>query len=96
MSARPGEDGIASIDLNAAPWVDRGQARLKELSAHGKRLRLVEFLPGFSDPDWCAKGHVVYVLEGVIESEYADHVTTRPAGEAYVLPPGVKHRSRNP
>ncbi|HET7875168.1 MAG TPA: cupin domain-containing protein [Methylomirabilota bacterium] len=39
---------------------------------------------------------MVYVLEGVIESEYADHVTTRPAGEAYVLPPGVKHRSRNP
>jgi quercetin dioxygenase-like cupin family protein len=96
MSAPSDPHGIASADLNAAPWVDRGRARLKELSAHGKRLRLVEFLPGFSDPNWCAKGHVLYVLEGVIESEYEDHISTRRAGEAYVLPPGMKHRSRNP
>lgn len=96
MSASTGKAAVRCVDLTAAPWADRGLARLKELSAYGRRIRLVEFLPGFSDPQWCLKGHAVYVLEGVIESEYGDGVSTRRAGEAYVLPPGVKHRSRNP
>src|SRR3989442_15311904 len=34
---------------------DVSAARLKELAAHGKRLRLVEFSPGFADPHWGRK-----------------------------------------
>ena len=51
---------------------------------------------GFSDPGWCLKGHVVYLLEGELESEYEDGISSRRAGEAYIIPAGVKHRSRNP
>ncbi|MGH7324440.1 MAG: cupin domain-containing protein [Candidatus Rokuibacteriota bacterium] len=56
----------------------------------------MEFAPGFADPNWCAKGHAVYVLAGVLESQYEDGVSVRRAGEAYIIPPGVPHRSRNP
>lgn len=90
-----GKGAVRGLDLEAADWTDRGRARLKELTAHGRRVRLVEFLPGFSDPNWCLKGHAVYVLSGVLESEYADGFSSRRAGEAYVVPSGVKHRSRN-
>jgi quercetin dioxygenase-like cupin family protein len=96
MATTTGRAAVRALDLNAVPWTERGAARLKELSAYGKRLRIVEFGPGFSDPNWCRKGHVVYVLEGVIESEYEDGDSSRRAGEAYVIPAGVKHRSRNP
>lgn len=68
---------------------------MKELVAHGRRVRLVEFLPGFSDPNWCLKGHAVYVMSGVLESEYADGLSSRQAGEAYVVLSGTRHRSRN-
>ena len=91
-----GPDAVRVRDLGTAEWVERGGARLKELAAHGKRLRLVEFGPGFSDPGWCLKGHVVYLLEGELESEYEDGISSRRAGEAYIIPAGVKHRSRNP
>jgi len=96
MTTTAGPDAVRVRDLGAAEWVERGGARLKELAAHGKRLRLVEFGPGFSDPGWCLKGHVVYLLEGELESEYEDGISSRRAGEAYIIPAGVKHRSRNP
>ena len=91
-----GKDSVRAIDLKTAGWLDRSAARLQELSAYGKRLRLVEFAPGFADPTRCRKGHVVYILGGAIESEYEDGVSWREAGEAYIIPWGVKHRSRNP
>ena len=93
--ANQGKEAVRALDFEAADWTDRGRARLKELSAHGRRVRLVEFLPGFSDPNWCLKGHAVYVLSGVLESEYADGFSSRRAGEAYVIPSGARHRSRN-
>ncbi len=96
MTTAAGGGAVHVQDLGAVQWVERGGARLKELAAHGKRLRLVEFGPGFSDPNWCRKGHVVYLLQGEVESEYEDGISSRRAGEAYVIPAGVKHRSRNP
>ena len=59
MPSEAGKGGVRAVDLNMAPWIDHGAARLKEFKAYGKRLRLVEFLPGFSDPSWCVEGHVV-------------------------------------
>lgn len=87
---------VRAVALEDMPWIERGAARLKELAAWGRRLRLVEFAPGFADPNWFAKGHAVYVLAGALESQYEDGVSVRRAGEAYIIPPGVPHRSRNP
>ena len=95
MEANQGKEAVRALDFEATDWTERGRARLKELSAHGRRVRLVEFLSGFSDPNWCLKGHAVYVLSGELESEYADGFSSRRAGEAYVIPPGARHRSRN-
>ncbi len=96
MASDQGKAAVQAADFGTAAWVERGDARLKEMSAHGKRVRLVEFRPGFDDPNWCSKGHVVFVLEGAVESRYEDGVTPRRAGEAYIIPPGIPHRSQNP
>ncbi len=96
MVSDQGKAAVQAADFGTAAWIERGAARLKEMSGHGKRLRLVEFLPGFDDSNWCSKGHVVFVLEGAVESHYEDGVTPRHAGEAYIIPPGIAHRSRNP
>ncbi len=48
MASGQGKATAQAADFETAAWIERGAARLKEMSAHGKRL--VEFLPGFDDP----------------------------------------------
>jgi hypothetical protein len=75
MASRQRKAAVCAADFETVAWIERGAARLKEMSAHGKRLRLVEFRPGLDDPNWCCKGHVVFVLAGAVESHYEDGVT---------------------
>lgn len=36
------------------------------------RLRLVEYGPGYLADHWCSKGHIIYVLAGVLAVEHED------------------------
>ena len=45
---------------------------------------LLRFAPGFSDPNWCERSHVLYVLERM------------QAGDACWVERGSAHRARNP
>ena len=42
-------------------------ARPGQVSVAGHPVGLLEFAPGFEDPNWCTRGHIIYVLEGVLE-----------------------------
>jgi hypothetical protein len=36
------------------------------------RTRIVEYTPGYVADHWCDRGHVTYVIEGVLETELQD------------------------
>lgn len=46
------------------------------------RVRKVEYTPGYLADHWCSKGHVIYCLEGELETELGD-------GRRYSLTAGM-------
>jgi quercetin dioxygenase-like cupin family protein len=49
------------------------------------RVRMVEYTPGYLADHWCAKGHILFCLEGELETELAD-------GRKFILTPGVSYQ----
>lgn len=64
---------------------------------YGKvRVRRVRYTPNYLADHWCERGHVLYVLEGVLTTELRDgsEVELR-AGMSYTVEDGaMAHRSR--
>ena len=62
------------------------------------RVRLVEYQPGYVADHWCEKGHIIYCIEGRLETELADgRRFVMRAGESYQVADGVDaHRSSAP
>ncbi|MBL8620399.1 MAG: DHCW motif cupin fold protein [Myxococcales bacterium] len=75
-----------------------GTATWRTITAGTARVRLVEYSPGYVADHWCAKGHVVLVLDGELISEQQDGSrATLTAGQVYVVADGDgAHRSHSP
>jgi len=74
---------------------ETGSARWRTREFGGIRVRVVEYSPGYLADHWCSKGHILYVLEGVLETELEDgrKVTLTP-GTSYQVADGAEaHRS---
>lgn len=60
------------------------------------RVRLVEYSPGYVSDHWCRKGHILFVLDGELQTELEDgrrFVLT--SGMSYQVADGAEpHRSR--
>lgn len=69
----PGETGVAC-------W------RTKEIG--NIRVRMVEYSPGYLADHWCARGHVLLVLEGELTTELQD-------GRKFVLHAGDSYQVEN-
>ena len=57
---------------------------------------LLEFAPGFEDPNWCERGHIIFVLDGVLDLVLVDRAERMRAGNGCVLDPNTRHRAKNP
>lgn len=59
------------------------------------RVRMVEYSAGYRADHWCEKGHILLVLDGVLDTELADGRTVRlTAGMSYqVADETLAHRS---
>lgn len=59
------------------------------------RVRLVEYSPGYLADHWCSKGHILFCLEGQLETELEDARTfTLSAGMSYQVGDNAEaHRS---
>lgn len=70
--------------------------RYKTVNQHGRRVRLIEFLEGFQEPDWCRRGHIGYVLAGRLEVAFSNRVETFTAGDILLIAAGEEdqHRAR--
>ena len=75
----------------AAPTVhpgETGEAIWRTFTIHDRRVRQVEYTPGYLADHWCDLGHVLYVLEGELDSELRDRRT-------FKLRPGMSYQVSN-
>ena len=51
---------------------DSGVAYWKTKQFGGLRIRMVEYSPNYKADHWCEKGHIIYCIEGEMDTELAD------------------------
>ncbi|MBL6079959.1 DHCW motif cupin fold protein [Belnapia sp. T18] len=61
---------------------ETGEAIWRTFQIGDLRVRQVEYTPGYLADHWCDRGHVLYVLEGELETELKD-------GRRFTLRPGM-------
>jgi quercetin dioxygenase-like cupin family protein len=85
---------LANVPFETTNWADvprsehagdRGIAVWRTLQRSDLRIRIVECSPGYISDHWCAKGHVVYCLEGELFTELRD-------GRTFILTPGMSYQ----
>jgi hypothetical protein len=89
-----------AIDWSAVEAVDdigiAGRATIRTKHAGDTRIRLIDFGADYLN-DWCAKGHLVFVVSGTMlfEREDGSRVAVH-AGQSYHIPEAepVRHRVR--
>jgi len=74
---------------------ETGEARWRTREFGGIRVRVVEYSPGYRADHWCEKGHILYVLDGVLETELGSGRTVKlTPGTSYQVADGAEpHRS---
>jgi quercetin dioxygenase-like cupin family protein len=76
-------------------WVPGAHPLEKKKVGPGQPVALLEFASGFEDPNWCERGHVIYVLEGVLDLVLDDRTEQLQAGDACVVERNTRHRAQN-
>jgi uncharacterized cupin superfamily protein len=64
---------------------ETGKALWRTLEVGNLRVRMVEYTPGYKADHWCARGHVLLVLEGELITELQD-------GREFTLTPGMSYQ----
>jgi len=72
-------------------------ARHKMFEHAGKRLRLLELSREFVEAEWCRKGHIGVVLEGVLELDFNGRIERFDPGDGLFILAGEtgKHKARS-
>ena len=64
---------------------ETGQAIWRTFNIGELRVRQVEYSAGYLADHWCDRGHVLYVLEGELDTELRD-------GRTFKLSPGMSYQ----
>ncbi|MFN3743460.1 MAG: DHCW motif cupin fold protein [Hyphomicrobiaceae bacterium] len=64
---------------------ETGTAIWRTIRMGDVRIRQVAYTPGYLADHWCDRGHILYVLEGELETELRD-------GRRFVLRPGMSYQ----
>jgi quercetin dioxygenase-like cupin family protein len=81
------------IDFGSMSWTSPTEGvRFKVFKQDGRQIRLVEFRRGFTEPDWCRKGHIGYILEGECEIDFAGRCVRYKAGDGIFILAGEADR----
>lgn len=85
----------SKIPFPDLPWVPGGHPLERKKTIPGGGAVLLEFAPGFRDPNWCANGHAGLVLSGTLGFELHGEPLLAGPGEGFLLDPGARHRAYN-
>jgi quercetin dioxygenase-like cupin family protein len=75
------------VDFDSLDWqslLPGGRAKIHRDGS--KQIRLVEFTSEFVEPHWCEKGHIGYVLSGVLEINFKGEAISYPEGSGIFIP----------
>ena len=64
---------------------EAGRAIWRTLTIGDVRVRVVEYAPGYVADHWCDRGHILYVIEGELDTELQD-------GRRFKLTPGMSYQ----
>src|SRR5882757_9033384 len=64
---------------------ETGQALWRTLDIGDLRVRMVEYSPGYLADHWCDRGHVLYVVQGELDTELRD-------GRKFTLTSGMSYQ----
>jgi quercetin dioxygenase-like cupin family protein len=64
---------------------ETGHALWRTFDIGDLRVRVVEYTPGYVADHWCDRGHVLFVLEGELDTELRD-------GRAFTLVSGMSYQ----
>ncbi|MBP6185531.1 MAG: DHCW motif cupin fold protein [Saprospiraceae bacterium] len=64
---------------------DTGIAHWQTIQYEGLRIRIVEYSQGYTADHWCQKGHIIYCIEGEMDTELAD-------GSIHTLTKGMSYQ----
>ncbi len=85
--------------LSVQPTIHKGDAgeaiwRTKEFG--DIRVRLVDYSPGYVADHWCSKGHIIFCVDGEMDTDLADGRSFKlKSGMSYQVADGAEaHRSR--
>jgi hypothetical protein len=67
---------------------EEGKALWRTFEGGNLRVRMVEYSRGYRADHWCARGHVLLVLEGTLVTELKD-------GRRFVLTPGMSYQAED-
>jgi mannose-6-phosphate isomerase-like protein (cupin superfamily) len=87
---------VTVAPFDSLPWTPGAHPLERKKAQPGRGLAMLRFAPGFADPAWCERSHVMYVIDGVLELELAEGPLTLSAGQCVALDRGTRHRARNP
>jgi hypothetical protein len=62
-----------------------GKAIWRTLSIGDIRVRVVEYSPGYLADHWCDRGHILYVVDGELDTELKD-------GRSFKLTAGMSYQ----
>jgi hypothetical protein len=95
---------MSSIPFGTTDWSEveriehkgeRGVAYWRTRQFADIRVRMVEYTPGYLADHWCTKGHILFCIEGELQTELQDGRTfTLESGMSYqVADDAEPHRS---
>lgn len=87
---------VSKSDATPTPDKAANGAVSRWLQSDSVRMRVITFPPGYEGDHVCYKGHSIYVIEGTYKMDIGDDIVQWNAGDAFVIPDNVPHRSFNP
>ena len=80
--------------FGAATWSPGGHPLEQKNLGGDDHVVMLQFKPGFRDPNWCERAHIIYVVAGELGLELKDGTQKRiMAGSACTIPHGTAHQA---
>jgi len=87
--------GFTHLPFASMDWEPGTHPLEKKKTSPGSSACLLQFVPGFADPNWCERDHVLYVIKGALGLEMDGRDTVIGPGECAVIDGGTRHRAKN-
>ena len=77
---------FTKLPLASLPFRSGGHPLERKKTGDHPAITILEFAPGFADPHWCTRTHVIYVIAGTLTVELPEGRMERVVeGESCVL-----------